>query len=66
MIETLGKWYVLRHSGRRGDPWRLVIATDNPQQADRVYERKAKALRHGSVRLYNPDGQVIRALRTGA
>lgn len=59
VLEAIGKWHVTRHSGRRGDPWRLVIATDNAEQARKIYERKAVALRQGSVRLYSPDGECL-------
>lgn len=58
-LETIGKWHVTRHSGCSGDPWRLVIATDNDEQARKIYERKATALRQGAVRLYSPDGELL-------
>ena len=43
-------YQVLRHSGRRDGEFRVIINTDDAEEARLVYESLSIALRQGSVR----------------
>ena len=52
------EWYVVRHSGKIGDKWRLV-GSGEEDKCRRIYGEKARDLRQGMVELRDPSGQTI-------
>ena len=59
---TDDSWAVERHGGMTrgaGSKWRIV-ATGNEATCREVYENHRIGLRQGSVKLFNPAGEVVR------
>ena len=50
MTETPKAFQVLRHSGRRGAEFRVVLDTNDAERARAKYEEVSIALRQGAVR----------------
>lgn len=44
-------YQVLRHSGRRGADFRVIVDTDDAEEARLAYEAISVSLRQGAVRL---------------
>ena len=49
MTEIAKAFQVLRHSGRSGTEFRVVLDTDDAEKARVKYEELARALRQGAV-----------------
>lgn len=56
---SVGRWLVLRHSGRSGDPWRLKFWTGVEAEARARFDELAGELRQGGVALATPEGEII-------
>lgn len=57
-----GKWEVERHGGMTrgsGSKWRQ-IAAGTEAECQEVYENVRQGLRQGAVRMFNPNGEMVR------
>ena len=52
-------WRVERHSGRSGDPYRVKAVKYDQWSARETYEKLARGLRQGAVRLVDPYGDIV-------